>query len=732
MKQIKVSYLVVLGLLFTLRAFAAHSTVQYKIDSLENILYNSLTYSLSNEEKIDICINLSELYQQVSREKQVEFAARALVLAEERNDFDNLVLALNLLSDAYLNLNKYEKSIEYSTRLYNIYNTNNNEIEAGLALNKIAESYYGWNKYIEAKDYYTRALNIFKKNQYFDGVAISSYYLAKILGHWGEYDEALTKSQEAIKFWEEIGNSSGMAKGYNGIGRLYQELGNLESAFEYYKKSLEIYEEQENSYEIVSLTLNIGDIYLEKKLYDKALEYYFKAEIKGKDLKNDKLKALTLGHIGQAYNFRGDYQKALDYQKRSLELKKSLGDKMSLSESYIDMGTIFLNIGGYPEALSFLNEGLDVASEINFKYQIINAHEKLSEVHQKLGNFDKALIHFKKYIEEKNKIYSEESKQTIAELRTKYELEKKDKENSGLRHGQQLKTVQIKNQQLVIGFVLFIFLGTVILSIILHSRYQQNQKLNIQLSLKNKEIEEQQQNVEMLNTELTEANKTKDKFFSIVAHDLKSPFNSLLVLTKLLLDDYETFTTEERKQFISQIKSSAENTYSLLENLLEWASAQSNKTVIVKEKINLSKISGEAITLLSAVAKNKNINLNSSISEEIDAYADKNMISTVLLNLMSNAVKFTPKNGQIEVHAFEKNNHVEVNIIDSGVGISEKNLQKLFKPDEKFQTIGTEHEKGTGLGLLLCKEFVEKNNGEIWVNSKEGVGSTFCFSLPRS
>jgi len=724
-------YIFIIGLLIVLKSLATPANIKAKIDSLENVLYNSLSLSLSADEKIRVCISLSELHSHISYKKQVEFAARALILAEERSDNKNLVVALNLLSNAYLNLNKYEKAIEYSTRLYNIHNTNNNEIDAGNALNQIAKSYYGWNKYIEAKDYYTRASNIFKKHQYFEGVATTLHSLAKILGHWGEYDEALNKSQEALKFWEEIGNITGMANAYNGIGRLYQELGNYESAFEYYKKSLEIYEQQENTNEIVSLTLNIGDIYLEKKLYEKALQYYFRAELKGKDLNNNKLKALTLGHIGQAYNLKGDYHIALHYQKKSLELKKSFGDKMGLSESYNDMGAIYLNLGEYPEALNYLIKGLEIATEINFKYQIINAYKNLAEVHQKLGNFEMALDNYQNYINEKEKIYSEENKRAIAELQAKYELEKKDKENERLRHGQQLNNAQINNQQLIIGFVLFILLGTFILSVVFHRRYQQNQKLNIQLSLKNKEIEDHQKNVEKLNSDLTEANRSKDKFFSILAHDLKSPFNSLLILTQLLLDDYDTFTSEERKQFISQIKSSAENTYSLLENLLEWASVQSNKAVIVKEKINLSKISNEAISLLSAVAKNKNINLNSKISNHLCAFADKNMISTVLLNIMSNAVKFTPRDGKIEVAAYEKNNHIEVEISDSGVGISEQNLQKLFKPDEKFQTVGTEREKGTGFGLLLCKEFVEKNKGEIWVTSEEGKGSRFNFSLPR-
>ena len=704
---------------------------QVKIDSLENILYNSLSFGLNTNEKISICLNLSDLYRTTSSQKRVEFASRALILAEEKGDSENLIKSLELLSDAYISLNQQEKAIEYLTRLYNIHQTNDEDIEAGKALNRIALCHYNRNKYVEAMDYYTRALNIFKKQQYFEGIAATSHALAIILGHWGEYDEALNKSQEALKFWEEVGDRKGTAKAYCGIGRFYQELENYESAFEFYRKSLEIYEELKDTTEIVSLTLNIGDIYLMKQLFDKALEYYFRAELIGKNLNNNALTAITLGHIGQAYNVKGEYMKALDYQQKSLKLKKETGDKLQLSESFIDLGIIYYNVEDYKKALTNLNRGLELAKEINFKYQIIIGYKHLSEVYTKLGQFEKALSTYQQYIKEKEAIFSEENKQTIAELRAKYEIEKKDKENERLRHSQQLNNAQIRNQQLIIGFVLFILLGSFVLSIIFHGRYQLNQKLNIELSLKNKKIEDQQNNVEKLNIDLKEANRTKDKFFSIVAHDLKSPFNSLLILTKLLLDDYDTFTNEERRKFISQIKSSAENTYSLLENLLQWASAQSDKTIIVKEKIELAKLSDEAITLLTPIARHKKIKLISSIQNDLVGFADKNMISTVLLNIVSNAVKFTDHQGRIEISGYENNNHVEVVISDSGVGISEKNMKKLFKPGEKFQTIGTDREKGTGLGLILCKEFVEKNDGKIWVDSEEGKGSRFYFSLPK-
>lgn len=703
------------------------------IDSLENILYNSLSYNLSQNEKITICTSLSELHAEISYEKQVEYAVRALILSEEMSDEQNLIKSLTLLSDAYYKLNNFDKSIEYSTRLYNIYHTKNNEIEAGEALQIIARNYYSASKYIESKEYYEKALSIFKKNQYYEGIAITLHEMAQILGHWGEYDEALTKNQEALRFWEEINDKVGIASAYNGIGRIYEELGNYDNAFGYYRKSLNIYQDLEKSSELVTTTLHLGDIYLKKELYDKALEYYFRAELIAKEIgRNKRLNALILGCIGEAYNDKGDYLKALDYAQKSAKVLQGLEDKMMLSKSYTQLGLIYLNVLDYQKSLNYFKQSLKIAEEINFRYQINDCNSHLSEIFELMGDYSKSLSHYKKYIDGKNDISSEQSKQAIAELQTKYQLEKKEKENERLRHDDQLNNVQIQIQQLVIGLVLLILVVTIALFFVFRSRYQHNRKLSIQLAIKNKEIEEQQQKVQKLNSELQEANATKDKFFSIVAHDLKNPFSSLLVLSQLLIDDYDTLSNEERKQFIEQINSAAENTYSLLQNLLEWARTQSGKTTITPEKIDLSKISADAIRVLSPIAKNKKINLSSKIANNSIAWADKNMVSTVMLNLISNAVKFTNQNGTINVSTLLTKNNIEVEIADTGIGISNENLEKLFKPEMKFHTVGTDKEKGTGLGLILCKEFIEKNKGKIWVESIEEVGSKFYFSLPLS
>ncbi len=231
---------------------------------------------------------------------------------------------------------------------------------------------------------------------------------------------------------------------------------------------------------------------------------------------------------------------------------------------------------------------------------------------------------------------------------------------------------------------------------------------------------------------LKESNTTKDKFFSIISHDLKSPFNSLLGFTDMLVENYDLFDDEERKSIIDSLNTSSKNTYQLLENLLTWSRSQTGIIEFVQEEIEIKLVIKESILLCQAAAENKNIELIESAEDGLMVFADKNMLHTVLRNLISNAIKFTENKGTLIVSAKESKQEgfIEISVSDTGVGIPEDIIDDLFLMDKDVSTPGTENEKGTGLGLILCKEFVEKQGGKIWVESEVGVGSQFIFTLP--
>ena len=234
---------------------------------------------------------------------------------------------------------------------------------------------------------------------------------------------------------------------------------------------------------------------------------------------------------------------------------------------------------------------------------------------------------------------------------------------------------------------------------------------------------------------LQESIKTKDKFFSIIAHDLKTPFNTLLGFSDLLYNNFEEYSKEEQKEFLNIIRNSIKSSQKLLENLLVWSRSQRGTIEYKPEKINLYFLANEIGEALNDAILKKSLSFKNNIPPGFYVYADKAMLSTIIRNLLSNAVKFTNRGGHISINAQPKtteDNHkyAEISVADSGIGIHKKMLTKLFDVGETISTRGTENEKGTGLGLVLCKEFVEKHNGKIWVKSKEGTGSTFYFTIP--
>ncbi len=230
--------------------------------------------------------------------------------------------------------------------------------------------------------------------------------------------------------------------------------------------------------------------------------------------------------------------------------------------------------------------------------------------------------------------------------------------------------------------------------------------------------------------QLRELNSTKDKLLSIIAHDLRSPFNSILGLSELLIENIKDFEVAESEKYLSVINSSAKNTLVLLNNLLDWAKSQTGKNIYKPKKSNISAIISEIIEVSKSNANIKNISLNYNQADDIEVYADVNMLKTILRNLISNAVKYTHLNGEISILAVQNRNNTEISVSDNGVGINERIRNELFEFDTNITTAGTADEKGSGLGLILCKEFVEKHGGEIWVKSELGKGSTFVFSLP--
>ena len=243
---------------------------------------------------------------------------------------------------------------------------------------------------------------------------------------------------------------------------------------------------------------------------------------------------------------------------------------------------------------------------------------------------------------------------------------------------------------------------------------------------------ENEEKIKKINAKLTESNETKDKFFSIISHDLRSPLSGLMGILEILETSYETMQENEKIEIITEASKTSKSTYALIENLLEWSSIRSGKLPFEPKKVNLLAVINNIRTLYNQNFKNKGITFNVNVKPQTTVFTDIKIIETIFRNLISNAIKFTAQNGTVLVNSKEDENFTVIQVNDTGIGMDQDEMAKLFRIDKSHSTRGTDDEEGTGLGLILCKELVEKQGGKIWVVSKKGEGSTFYFTLPAS
>ena len=264
-------------------------------------------------------------------------------------------------------------------------------------------------------------------------------------------------------------------------------------------------------------------------------------------------------------------------------------------------------------------------------------------------------------------------------------------------------------------------------------RYQKKLlRANEKIKQQKLELEKTNKKLNQLLKDFRELNATKDKFFSIIAHDLKGAFSVQLSGSKLLSEHIDIMDKETIKTVGEELKTNTKNLLNLLENLLHWSRIQMGRIKYKPHKLLLNELTEECIKLMKGRAIEKEIQLYSQIEKNTFVYADQEMVNLVLRNLVSNAIKFTNRGGTVYITSKKQGKFVEIAITDTGVGISKEKIDKLFRIDENYTTRGTENEKGTGLGLILCKEFVEKNKGKIWIESKLGEGTSVKFTLPAT
>jgi len=464
---------------------------------------------------------------------------------------------------------------------------------------------------------------------------------------------------------------------------------------------------------------SIGNSKLALEYLNKSLEYYQDHGLKYSV-------AEVLNKIGEVKQNNNNIDEAINMYKNALAINKEINNAFGIVLNHINLASCYNQKGALQSMNNELSAGMDYVTKIGVDYLLLRYYKLYIRYSEKTGQHNAAHEFFDQYLPLSTQ-YLETTKQNLTSLMV--ELSENEIKEKNKAHQNELEfntlqkerdTLRIRQLILIVSLILLLLF---LIAYFLLNRIRMTRKLEHQVEERTKALRENEKI-------LIETIQTRDKFYSIIAHDLKSPFNSLIGFSNLLNDEYNDFSDQERRQFITIIRNSSEEIFALLENLLDWSRKNSDKIKFKPIRVNLQQIVRQTVQLQEKNAQQKKINIENQIPKNTFVYADENMLRTIIRNLTSNALKFSNEGGKVTFATTTNEGFVNCTVTDNGIGMSEKTKENLFNIESKIKKKGTANETGTGLGLLLCKDFIERNGGNLTVESNEGEGAAFIFSLP--
>ena len=624
--------------------------------------------------------------------------------------------------------------------------------------------------------YGQKALELSKKINYKYGEGTALFLISYVYDQTGEWLPAISNLEQAITIFTETKDSVLLIACYLNLGVLHSYGKDQVQALNYIIKAKNICEEANKTYGLSEAYANIATYYEYLKEYRSCQLYYQKSldvDIKTKNIQNQCLNHISLSYTNLKLN---QQEKALYHLNKALELLPQINDKqrevevligfiayyietedLSTAESYIKrinnlkkqnnltkyeveinslQGKYYLKKKDFNAAIKFYSKAISKTLELEKFDYLSDYYTEAGEAYASLGQYEKAY----QMNSEGKEAFQLLKPEEIIEALGKFEADEASKtERNKILLEQQLASAKNESDQLKFrvkagSVIVVLSIILVALSFFLFLRKKHTDELKANYNTINRQkilLEENLVKLAEDEQNLKKLNATKDKFFSIIAHDLKNPFNVLIGISDLLRNEKKTKNSDDFDVLINGMHQAATSGYELLENLLEWSRTQTGTIKFEPQPFFIHKVFEINKELNLEVAKSKGITINIP-EKKVMVYADFDMVNFIVRNLLNNAIKFSNKNGKIELRAKKDEEMLIVTVKDDGIGMTSDMIGNLFKIEKSVQREGTAHEKGTGLGLILCQEFVKKNGGDIWVNSEIDRGSSFHFSLPLS
>ena len=537
----------------------------------------------------------------------------------------------------------------------------------------------------------------------------------------GNLPNALNLSLEALKIFDNLHENNDLLNAYVSIANIYERQNSFSKAIEFNLKAANIFEQNKNIFRTLTIFENVGKIYALQKKYNLAINYYNKALGIYINIGNKAGEAITYQNIAKLFYNQMNYKTALMYYQLSYKIAKQVNSEVLETSNLLGLGNAELMLNNYGVAEQNYKLALQKAKLLNQRFELKEAYEGLAIISKSKNNAFESKTFSMLSNQLKDSLFNDSILASITNLQLLYDKEKTQEQVVLLKQNEELNNNQLIKERQIRKMLIAIVILFVLLTVGFLYFYMNNKRISSSLKNQNNKLEIQTEELERLNN-------VKDRFFSIISHDLRNNMTTMKLYFDLMSN--KKYKPENTEELTKQIASSVENNIDLLENLLVWASSQIKGLPLKFESLNIYELVNKNIALAASIAHQKNISLVNLCLENDRAFADENTINLVLRNLIVNAIKFTNDEGKITVSSSVTNSKIQISITDNGVGIDKEKLDQMFTQHKNPSTQGTANEKGTGLGLLLCADFIKQNNGTIYAKSEKGKGSIFTFELP--
>lgn len=584
-----------------------------------------------------------------------------------------------------------------------------------------ALSRYYWNRNLDSSLLMAdKSLELAKKIHFEKGIALAYLTKGVSLASKGRLSEALECHFRSLRISEKLGLIGLSGNVFNNIGIVYSNMEDYTNALYYYRKAYNI--ALKHKYPIFNELVNIGEVFKYKGQPDSTIAYNQSALIIAQKAKDTLGIIVTHYNIGENYITLKNYQLAQKYLNEALVLAVKTNDDEDIIYCHSAFASIYYHTGKYKKSLEYAQMALKKNQKVGISEITKQVYNILYLTHLKLGNYQYALQFRNFEVALKDSLSGVEKTRAITKIQSAYGLEKQQQQinllnKTALIKQEELKNIKLKRNQITVG-ALFLL----VLAILLLRNFVEKKKFIKQLEESNKDIINKNENLEELIL-------VRNRIFSIIGHDLRGPIHSIKSMIDLMI--IGEMNEEEKHFFTEKISQSLHVTANLLDNLLYWAKSQMDGMQVKSSQFDIKKVIKDNISLIETRAAEKKINVITEVGNKPQmVYADEAMIDIVIRNLVENAVKFLKAENTIIISNEQKGNEVIVAVKDNGRGIPLEAQSKIFNKYTSYSSFGTNKEKGSGLGLLLCKELIEKNNGRIWFESVPEKGTTFFFTVP--